>query len=269
MSYQITPLLLKAEQSDFAYMIKTIKSYVNFSSDTELRGLFDNWVENPVDAKKALLAEAVEREIRYAGSADVAFVFRKIFGSGEVAGADIHEIIADVSDKLKVKLKRLSSAEAKLEHLVKSLASRQFFSLSAEEQEELLSKCGFEKEERQEFFRRVKENKHLLFPLLLRFLGPEIVTALVEALLIRILAAFIGKEAAKEILMALAKKYPLWAEWLGPIVWTMTIAWVGYDLQGAAYRKTIPCLLRLGIVALRDGPQEGESFWNASVDVTP
>ena len=74
-------------------------------------------------------------------------------------------------------------------------------------------------------------------------------------------------EIAEELFKNLAARFPWWAEWLGPIVWGLSLGWLAIDLQGSANRKTIPVLLYLGIVGLRDGPEDGEAFWNEPAEI--
>ena len=139
-----------------------------------------------------------------------------------------------------------------------------FFGLSPERQRELFEKAGIGKDQQKEFFEKLKGNKAHFIPFLLSILGPEITKKVIEGIVISVIATYLGREGAKELFKNLALRFPLWAEWLGPIVWGLSLGWLTLDLQGAAYRKTIPVLLYLGIVGLRDGPEEGPSFWNES-----
>jgi len=117
------------------------------------------------------------------------------------------------------------------------------------------------------FFDKIKNNKAHFLPLLLSVLGPEITATIVQGLAITTIAAFMGRKAAEELFKNLIARFPWWAEWLGPIVWGLSWGWLAIDLQGASNRKTIPVLLYLGIVGLRDGPEEGEAFWNEPAQV--
>lgn len=267
MSYEITPLLLKCDANDFSVLISQIDSYVNFSSDSELKELLAAYKKNATNDSKAALAKVVEREIRYIGSSDIAYAFRKIKGDAYPAGVSIHEVIDDVSKKLKVKQKLLGTPEAKVERLVKWTVEKTFFALKPEQQRELFEKAGVGKRQQDEFFEKIKNNKAHFLPLLLSLLGPEITATIVQGLAITAMAAFMGRKAAEELFKNLAARFPWWAEWLGPIVWGLSLGWLAIDLQGAANRKTIPVLLYLGIVGLRDGPEDGEAFWNELAEI--
>ncbi len=264
MPYEITSLLLKCDTSDFEVLIKQTGSHVNFSSDAELQRLLTAYKSNSNVNCKILLAEAVEREIRYVGSSDIAYAYRKLVKGFEPAGVSIDEIIEDVSKKLKVKQKLLGTPETKMERLVKWTVEETFFAMKPEQQRELFINAGIGIELQEEFFEKIKSNKAHLLPLLLSLLGPEITWTIIQGLTISAMSTYMGRTAAEELFKRFASKFP-WIEWLGPIVWGLTLSWFAIDLQGAAYRKTIPILLYLGIVGLRDGPVEGDAFWNEGV----
>jgi uncharacterized protein YaaW (UPF0174 family) len=267
MPYEITPLLLKCDATDFQVLISQIDSHVNFSSDAELKRLLAAFRQSDEATRKVALAKAVEREIRYIGSSEVAYAYRKLVKRNEPSGVSINEIIEDVSKKLKVKQKLLGSPEAKVERLVKWTVEKTFFALKPEQQRELFNKAGVGKGQQDEFFEKIKSNKAHFLPLLLSVLGPEITATIIQGLAISAMAAFMGRKAAEELFKNLATRFPWWAEWLGPIVWALSLGWLAIDLQGAANRKTIPVLLYLGIVGLRDGPEDGEAFWNEPAQI--
>lgn len=52
MGYQLTELLLKCDEADYDLLVKQIDSYVNFSSDRELRELLDLYVKEKTDGRK-------------------------------------------------------------------------------------------------------------------------------------------------------------------------------------------------------------------------
>jgi len=261
MGFEATTLLLKCDVDDFAMLISQVDSYVNLTSDTELKRLLALYTNHPSASTKQELARVLEREIRYVGSADVAYAFRKIFKKEEPVGISFKELIDDVSRKLKVHQRPLGSIEARLERLVRASAERSFLTLSPDHQRRLFEESGVGREKQNEFFNRLKDNKAALLPLLMALLGPEVTARLVQGLAVLAIANFIGKEAAKLLVQKLATQFPWWAEWLGPIAWGLSLSWLAIDLQGAAFRKTIPIMLYLGVVGLRDGPEDGDDFW--------
>ncbi|KRB79060.1 hypothetical protein [Noviherbaspirillum sp. Root189] len=261
MSYEMTALLMKCKAADYEFLVAQVDSYVNFSSDKELTCLLSAYQALKTDKRKLELSQILEREIRYLGSSEIAYAYRKYVKGNEFGGVSAAEIVSDVSKKLKIKQKTLGTLEAKVERLVKYAAEKTFFSLTSEQQRELFTKAGVGKGKQEELLDKLKQNKARFLPLLLSILGPEITAIIVQSLAVSAIAAFIGRKAAEELIKHLATRFPWWAEWLGPIVWGLSLAWLALDLQSAASRKTIPILLYLGIVGLRDGPVEGDKFW--------
>jgi uncharacterized protein YaaW (UPF0174 family) len=265
-AYEIYSLLTKCNSADFALLINQIESHLNLSADRELRTLLENFEKQQSNEVKSILVKVIEREIRYVGSSDIAYAYRKLTSKEEPHGVSFHEIISDVSNKLKIKQKLVGNIESKVERIVKFTVENVFFSMTQEEQRELFNKAGVGKGQQDEFFNKIKDNKAHFLPLLLSILGPEITMVIVQGLAISALAAFIGKKAAQELFKNLMARFPWWAEWLGPIVWGLSLSWLVFDLQGAANRKTIPIVIYLGIVGLRDGPEDEVAFWNQPLE---
>jgi uncharacterized protein YaaW (UPF0174 family) len=261
MPYEMQEILAKCDAEDLKVLLRQIDSYVNLSSDTELNAGLESFDQSKHTDAHAFLLRTIEREVRYLGSSEVAYAKRKLLGNEDPPGVGIFEIIEDVSSRLKVKQKYFGTVEARLERLVRATAERTFFKLTPEQQRELFEKAGIGKKQSKEFFEKLKSNKAHFVPLLLSVLGPTITKQLVQGLVVSVVAGYMGKEAAKAFVANLALRFPLWAEWLGPVAWGISLGWLAIDLQSAAYRKTTPILLYLGIVGLRDGPEEGESFW--------
>ncbi len=266
MGYQLTELLLKCNEADYDLLIKQIDSYVNLSSDKELKQLLDSYIEDKSEERKLALAKILEREIRYIGSSEIAYAYRKIIKNEELAGVDVHEIINDVSKKLKLKQRKIGSLEAKIERLVKANVERTFFKMTPDQQRELFNKSGVSVDHQDEILTRLKQNKAQFLPILLSVLGPKVTMTLVQTIAVSALAAFIGRKAAEELIKNILARFPWFANILGPVVWGVSLSWLAIDLQSAAYRKTIPVLMYLGIVALRDGPEDGEDFWSESAE---
>jgi len=255
------PLLFKATTEDYAFLVERIDSYVNLTSDKELKSALADYQNTNDHMAKVRLVRLLEREIRYLGSADIAYAFRKMTSDDEVAGVSFHEIVDDVSEKLKVKQRLVGSVEAKVERVVRATVEKTFFSLTPEQQRDLFRKAGVDKAKQDEIFQGLARNKTAFLPLLFTILGPELTLAIVQGLAISALAVVIGRKAAEALIKNLVGRVPWLAQWLGPIVWTLSLGWLAVDLQGSAFRKTIPIVLYLGIIGLRDGPEEGEGFW--------
>lgn len=264
MPYELQSLLKKCDAEDLKVLLRQIDSYVNLSSDAELKSGVEVFAKDQSLEAHAFLLRTIEREIRYLGSAEIAYAKRKLLGSEDPPGVSVNEMIDDASRKLKIKPKYFGSVEARLERLVRATAERTFFKLSPEQQRDLFEKAGVGQEQAKEFLDKLKGNKAHFVPLLLAVLGPEVTKDIVLGLVVSVMAAYMGREAAKVLVANLIARFPWWAEWLGPIVWGLSLGWLAIDLQGAAFRKTIPILLYLGIVGLRDGPEDGDAFWRES-----
>lgn len=101
----------------------------------------------------------------------------------------------------------------------------------------------------------IKDGKAAVLPVIFEILGPKIALGIIETIIISIITKIIGREAAKVLVKELMKRNP-WLNVLGPIMWAISGAWLALDLQGPAYRKTVPICLYLGVVALRDGEEK-------------
>lgn len=262
MAYEMSSLLQKCEVPDFTFLIRQIDSYVNLTADAELNRLLADYEASKTSAEKDVLVQALEREIRYLGSTEAAYAWRKMTSKEGPAGVSIYEIIDDVAQKLKVKLKPLGSVEAKVERIVRAVVEKTFLSMTVAQQIELFDKAGVAGDKRSELMEKLKSNKAQFLPLLLSVVGPEVTKTIVLGLGTSALAAFIGRKAAEELIKNLVVRFPWWAEWLGPVVWGLSMGWLAIDLQGAAFRKTVPIMIYLGIVGLRDGPEDGQGFWS-------
>jgi uncharacterized protein YaaW (UPF0174 family) len=264
MAYEMSALLMKCSAEDFEFLIQQIDSYVSLTDDKFLREHLAKFRDVPSSANKLALVELLEREIRYLGSSELGYAYRKLTSDGPVAGVSVHEMTDDACKLLKVQRKPLGSVEAKLEQLAKKVAHRTFFAMNEEQQRALFRDAGVSDVHSVEMLQKLKTNKALLMPLLLKIMGREGTMLLLEGLVVGALSVFLGKEAAKALVKTALARVPWLAEFLGPIVWTLTLAWWAYDLQGPANRKFIPILGYLGVVGLRDGPEEGEALFDES-----
>lgn len=262
MPYELGGILSRCNEDDYKVFVDIIDNYFSFADNKKLESQLLAFHENPSESNRDVLNRYMEECIRYFGSADLAYLWRYLFGNDEPAGVSVGEIIDDVSERLKVTQKKLGSTEARLERLVVKVAEKTFFDLTPEKQRELFIKAGLSDEQQRNFFEKIKNNKAIFLPMLLSALGPKIVMELVEGLIIAVLATYMGREAAKQLLKRVLTKIPWWGEWLGPIMWGVSLGWLALDIQSPAYRKTVPALLYLGIICLRNGPEEGDKIWS-------
>jgi uncharacterized protein YaaW (UPF0174 family) len=253
-------ILATAELADFEFLVRILCDRYNFINDKDLRAALQNFAAPPSGACRQALAEQIEHELRYAGSADLAYVWRWLIG--REPGVKVEEIIDDVTGKLGVRCRRIGTVPARLQSLVKGVVEKTFLRLKPEDQRRILESQGINPDLIDEILARLKEGGKLLFlPLLFSILGKQLTAKLLTNVAMQIIVTFVGREAAKQILRQLILKFPWWAEWIGPIAWTVSIGWFVIDMQGPAYRITAPVLVYLGLISLRNGPEEGENFW--------
>ena len=252
-------ILLKCEIPDFEYISEVLDSYVSFTDDGKRKNLLANFKLNKSSLVKDQLVDLLDKQIRYFGADDLAYLFRSVFS--EEAGISSNELVKDICKKLKVTVKQGGSLEAYLERLVKGVVEKELLSKTPEELRKAFKDFGIGEEKAEQVLDFLKNNgKVAVIPVLLEILGPAITLTLIEAIIVGLIAAIVGREAAKIIVREIVKRNP-WLAALGPVVWVAGGAWLIFDLQGPAYRKTVPICLYLGIVALRDGPVDGDSFY--------
>jgi len=196
----------------------------------------------------------MDKQIRYYGAADLAYLKRNIFDKD--AGVSAMEIIEDVCKKLKISIKKGGSIEAKLERLVKATVEKELLSKTPEELSKSFEDIGIGNADIKMIMDYIKKNgKVAILPILIKMLGPKITLGIIETIIVGLIGKIIGQQAAKQLIKEVAKRNP-WLNMLGPILWTISGVWLTFDLQGPAFRKTIPIVLYLGIVALRDGEED-------------
>ena len=260
MSYELTGLIQRCNREDAKLIIATIDSYINFTDDKGLKKMLEQWTMGTMPIS---LAQKIEKELRYLGSSDLAYFTRKMRGL-EPAGVPVEEMLNDISKVLGVKNKKIGTLESKLEHLACSLVEKTIFKLKPEEQVKLLKGLDISDEVIKKIQEYTKEKgSKLLIPVLIQILGPKLAVEMIEAVVTAVMAQFLGKEAIKQVMKELAKRCP-WLIGAGPIIAPLLSAalsgWLVVDLCGPAMRKTIPLLLHLSVVALRDGVDE--SVWS-------
>lgn len=242
-------ILEKCEKEDFIYISDVLDSYLSFTNDKrrkELLSLSEGCAES-----RSELIQLMDDQIRYYGSSDIAYLKRALFGGD--GGVAAIEIVEDVCEKLKIKIKMGGSLEARLERLVNSVVEKELASKNSEELAKAFKDIGIADADRDLILEHIKrDGKVLILPILVNILGPKITLGIIETIIISLIAQIIGREAAKQLIKELMKRNP-WLNSLGPILWVISGVWLTIDLQGPAYRKTVPICLYLGVVGLRDG----------------
>lgn len=247
MAYQITDILQKCTKNDAEFIANILNSYINFTDDKGMKEMLSMWQSGPMPIA---LAQKIEKEIRYVASSDIAYGARKIRGI-EPAGIEIDELINDVCTVMKIPVKKVGTIEDKLKYFAKRIVDKAFMEQSQEEQINLLKKLDISEEQIKKIVNNIKENKEKLIPALIVILGKEAAINFANTILIGIIAVFVGKKTAEQLLKVLISKMP-WLAALGPIAIAGLTGWTILDICGPATRKTIPLTLYLGILSLRN-----------------
>lgn len=246
-------VLEKCERPDFEYLSSVLDSYVSLTDDSRRKELLQKSRES-FSAKIELIA-IIDKQIRYYGSSDIAYAVRSFFASNGDGGVSALELLEDVCSKLKISIKQGGSVEGRLERLVSAVVEKELLSKSPAELAEAFKKIGVGDADANQIKEHlIKNGKVAVLPVIVEILGPKVALGIIEAIVISLIAQIIGREAAKALVKELIKRNP-WLNALGPVMWVLSGAWLALDLQGPAFRKTVPICLYLGIVALRDGPE--------------
>jgi len=245
-------ILEKCEKDDFVYISTVLDSYLSFTNDKRRKELLA-LSEGCAESKSELLA-LMDKQIRYYGSSDIAYIKRALLGDD--GGVSSNEIVKDVCEKLKVKIKKGGSLESRLERLVNSVVEKELTNKSPFELAEAFKDIGVGDADSEQIIDHIKKNgKVAVLPIVAQVLGPKITLGIIETIIVSLVAQIIGREAAKQLIKELIKRNP-WLNSLGPVLWIISGVWLTLDLQGAAYRKTVPICLYLGVVGLRDGAED-------------
>lgn len=241
-------LLNTLTPADYTFLIGIITGPVGFTEDQKLHKLLASVETFDTEESRSALNRQLEREIRYLGSADLAYLSR--FVTGQEPGVAFREIVRDVSKALKVEASLLGTDREIVESVVESYATKQFASFTPAQQQELLEQLGVERDRAASFLK--KSAGVFAIPTLIQAFGTFVVNGLIKTVIFGTIAKIIGKQLAGKLFAMLMARFPWWVSWIGPVTWTLSIGWAVVDVQGPAYRKTIPVVLYLGLCSLRD-----------------
>ena len=234
--------------ADYQFVVGVVTAPVTFSDSRQLKTcLAAVEVEDTLESRK-VLCQRLEHEIRYLGSADAAYFFRKMLG--QAPGVSFSQIIRDTARMLKVRIYTLATEREMLAELAQVYATEQFARLSAEEQQQMLEDLGVERERAAAFLK--KSAGVFAAPILIEAFGIIVVQGLIKTILFGIITKIVGKQLATRLFSFLFSRLPWWAGWVSPVAWTLSVGWTTLDIQGPATRKTIPIVLYLGLCCLRE-----------------
>ena len=236
------------EVPDYHFLVGIIESPVNLSDDSRLKTLVSALEQEDNETTRTALNAKLEREIRYLGSSDVAYFFRQ--WTSDSPGVSFPEIIRDVAKTLKVASPPMGTDREMLEHVVQAYATQQFAAMPDEEKQKMLEQLGVEQERAAKFIK--KSAGVFALPLMIEAFGSLVVNGLIKNIIFGLIGKIIGHQLAMRLFHFIMGRFPWWVSWIGPMAWTVSIGWTAFDVQGPAYRKTIPVVLYLGLCSMRE-----------------
>ena len=239
--------------ADHTFLIGIIDSYFNLTDDAKLRRLLGESEAGDNPEARAALDRQLEKEIRYLGSSEIMYWSRA--ATGQEAGAPFQGIVKDVAKALKVDKPSPATSREQVEYVVEQYVTKQFASLSPDEQQKMLEELGVERDKAAAFIKR--SAGVFALPLMIQAFSTIIVEGLIKKIIFGTIARLIGSQLAQRLFQFIAGRFPWWVAWIGPAAWTISIGWTALDLQGPATRKTIPIVLYLGLCSIRESLKEG------------
>ncbi len=235
------------EIADYHFLIGIIESPFNLTDDPKLKSLLAAYEADETPENRDALNRQLERSIRYLGSSDVAYFLRRWTTSEP--GVPFHEMMRDVAGALKVAKPQVGTQREMLEQIVTRYATKQFANLPDEEKQKMLESLGVEQERAAAFIK--KSAGVFALPMLVEAFGSLVVNGLIKNIIFGLIGKIIGHQLAMRLFNFIVGRFPWWVSWIGPVAWTVSIGWTAFDIQGPAYRKTIPIVLYLGLCSMR------------------
>lgn len=233
--------------ADYTFLVGLLESDVNLTDSQRLHALLSAYEATETQEARDALDRQLAHELRYLGSADIAYMFR--FLSGQPPGVPLREVIGDVARQLKVEMSPLGTEREMMERLVEQYATQEFGRYSPKEQQQILESLGVEQERAAAFIK--KSAGVFAVPALIKAFGIVVVDGLIKTVIFGAIGRIIGRQLAGRLFQMLASRFPWWIRWIGPVSWSLSLGWAVVDIQGPAYRKTIPAVLYLGLCSLR------------------
>lgn len=246
--------LERADIADLEFIAGILAGRGGLHDRKGMRAALDALARAPDDVQsKDGVVALLEREIRYAGSADLAYLFRRWRRGPAAAGRAAEDVVHDVAKKLKLRLDPIGTVEERMGRLVQKVVERELVRASPEEQRRVLARHGVGASLRDQIIERLRRAGPIgALPVLSSLAGREVAARIVTEIVIASIGKVMGRSAAAALVARLATRFPAWSSWIGPIGWAASAAWLAYDVQGPAYRKTVPIILYLGLITLRE-----------------
>ena len=240
-------ILLPLESPDYHFLLGVIRSPISLTNDNRLKALLDAYEADPLEENKKKFTQQLEKDIRFLGSSDLMYVFRKMQGSEPEAS--FAQIIRDAAKALKIKI-TMGTEQEMMEELIEKYTTREFTKLPDEEKQKLLESLGVDKDLAAAFIK--KSAGVFALPLMIEAFGSLVVNGLIKNVIFGLIGKVIGHQLAMRLFNFIMGRFPWWVHWIGPVAWTFSIGWTAFDIQGPSLRKTIPVVLYLGLCSIRE-----------------
>lgn len=241
-------ILLSLTPADYQFLVGLIESPLNLTDDQKLNLLLNDVLEEDTPGAREALCKAIEAEVRYLGSSDVAYFFR--YTTGQEPGVSFGEIIRDSARTLRVRLTSGLSERAQLRELVHRYVSDELARMPREQQQEMLESLGVEREKAVAFI--AKSAGAFAIPMLIQTFGILVVDGIIKRVIFGAITRLIGRRISAQLFEIVIARFPWWVRWIAPATWGLSFGWMALDVMGPAMRKTIPFTLYLGLCILRD-----------------
>ncbi len=235
------------EPADYSFLAEVTRSPFNVNPDRRLADLAGEYEQSGDPAIREQLQLALDSTIGYLGSSDIAFAARKVQrGRG---GLPLRLVVEDVARKLGLRVDRAAPVDEMMAELAVSYATVAFARMERDEQQRLLVELGVDADQAARFVQR--SAGVFALPVAVQAFSAVIVEGLIKRVVFSAIARIIGEQLAARLFALLAGRLPWWVNWVGPLAWAGSISFTALDLQGPAYRKTIPAILYLGLCVVR------------------
>lgn len=235
-------ILKQLNKEDFVYISERLDSYISFTSDKKRKKLIDGLKKKKKPNDEII--DLVDSQIRYFASSDVASACRKAMGKEPHVSSD--EMLDDIAKKMKFNINKYLPIEDKLRRLVKEIVRKELIDAKPEDLEKMLKKSDLNYTDIEEVIRLIDLDGGDIVETMIEHLGQNLATGLIFEILQRAIVLIAGETALRVLAAQFIRKNPGF-QMLGPAVWVLTGAWLAFDLQGPAYRKTIPICLYIGM----------------------
>jgi len=233
-------ILKELDKEDLVEISSRLDSYVSFVSDKKRKVLIENIKKKPNDET----INVIDQQIRYFASSDIASACRKALGKEPYVSSDV--MLDDIIDKMKFNINKHLPLEDKLKRIVKEIVRKELVNAKPEDIAKMLKANDIDYSDISEVIHLIEQDEGDVVETMIESLGQSLATSLIFSIIQKAILLIAGQTALRIVTGQIAKRTP-GLQILGPIIWALTGAWLVFDLQNIAYRKTIPICLFIGM----------------------